>query len=348
MGRAGITLLDVEKAIMQLQGRGKNPTVDAIREVIGTGSKSTIAQHLRDWKSKQPQSTGTLPHDLLALVAGLWERLNLQADQRITENESVSNKQMQELKQCITNLRKDCALLQNQAHHHEENFLAEKKARETLEAELLTQQQNHEKLLERHRAITNQLDERKQENHRLHQLANNIQANLEHYQDACQQLRTEQNLAIEKQQTQFQQEITKLQTELTYHRQQENEYQSQIKLNLTDIQKLQADLQLAQKSNETIRHHYKNTEHELLILKDRYNQQEKKMDTLTNESNAKDTRIQETEKQMAVLLEKNRGLQKSLDLANNKVEMLRDEKMFLIQEKSELQGYLGQIKIKAG
>jgi hypothetical protein len=42
----GVGLLDVEKAALELQGRGKNPSVDAIREVLGTGSKSTIAQHL--------------------------------------------------------------------------------------------------------------------------------------------------------------------------------------------------------------------------------------------------------------------------------------------------------------
>jgi len=53
MGRAGVTLQEVEKAALQLQGRGKNPSVDAVREVIGTGSKSTIAQHLRDWKAQQ-------------------------------------------------------------------------------------------------------------------------------------------------------------------------------------------------------------------------------------------------------------------------------------------------------
>lgn len=91
MGRAGVTLLDVEKAALQLQGRGKNPSVDAIREILGTGSKATIAKHLRDWRAAQEsQSSGKLPQDLLALVTGLWERLNLQADQRIDEIENTN------------------------------------------------------------------------------------------------------------------------------------------------------------------------------------------------------------------------------------------------------------------
>src|SRR3990167_6600576 len=97
MGRAGVTLQEVEKAALQLQGRGKNPSVDAVREIIGTGSKSTIAQHLRDWKAQQSHATGKLPQDLLALVTGLWERLNLQAEQRIIEIENSSERQTQEI-----------------------------------------------------------------------------------------------------------------------------------------------------------------------------------------------------------------------------------------------------------
>jgi hypothetical protein len=101
MGRAGVTLLDVEKAVMQLQGRGKNPTVDTIRELLGTGSKSTIIQHLKAWRSKNDESQGKLPQELLALVTGLWERLNGQAEQRIIEIESSSEEQLQIVKQSL-------------------------------------------------------------------------------------------------------------------------------------------------------------------------------------------------------------------------------------------------------
>ncbi len=68
-------------------------------------------------------------------------------------------------------------------------------------------------MLERQQASIQQLEDYKSENGRLHQLANNIQANLEHYQNAIQQLRTEQNLAVEKQQVQFQQKAAELQRE---------------------------------------------------------------------------------------------------------------------------------------
>lgn len=53
MGRIGITYSDVAKAASSLQQAHKRPTVDAVRSVLGTGSKSTIVPHLRRWRMKQ-------------------------------------------------------------------------------------------------------------------------------------------------------------------------------------------------------------------------------------------------------------------------------------------------------
>lgn len=56
MGRSGISYLDVAQAAHELQEKGLNPTVDRVREVLGTGSKSTIVPHLKHWKSQQPSN----------------------------------------------------------------------------------------------------------------------------------------------------------------------------------------------------------------------------------------------------------------------------------------------------
>lgn len=52
MSRPGVTQADIEQAATALQSRGKNPTVDSVREFLGTGSKSTITRHLRAWKQR--------------------------------------------------------------------------------------------------------------------------------------------------------------------------------------------------------------------------------------------------------------------------------------------------------
>lgn len=53
MGRYGVTYLDVVNAATEIQSAGQNPTVDAVRQRLGTGSKSTIAPYLKQWRNKQ-------------------------------------------------------------------------------------------------------------------------------------------------------------------------------------------------------------------------------------------------------------------------------------------------------
>ena len=51
------------------------------------------------------------------------------------------------------------------------------------------------------------------------------------------------------------------------------------------------------------------------------------------------------EKNIAVLSNQVENLKQSLQTAHDKIEVLRDEKLFLTQEKAELQGQLKQLHI---
>ena len=344
MARAGVTFLDVEKAVLQLQGRGKNPSVDAIRELLGTGSKSTIAQHLRDWKAEQCQSSGKLPQDLFVLVTGLWERLNLQAEERIAEVKTTMSQELEELNEEFIKLQKDYGELQKQFHHSKETRVAEQSAKEKFEKELVKElvkeQQEQAKLLERHQANAKQLDDYKLENTRLHQLANNIQANLEHYQNAMQQLRTEQLLEMEKQQLKYQQEITNLQEQLTTQRQQLKEYEQQIAHSNAELKQLQPLHQQVEKMKQAMQ----NNSNELNLFKERNQQYQQQLQIINSDLSDKNKHIFECEKQMAILADQNHRLQNQLSSAEDKIELLRNEKLFLVQEKSTLQGHLNQLE----
>lgn len=48
MGK-GLSESDVFKAIHQLEKRGIKPTAKAVREIIGSGSMTTITKHLKNW-----------------------------------------------------------------------------------------------------------------------------------------------------------------------------------------------------------------------------------------------------------------------------------------------------------
>jgi chromosome segregation ATPase len=337
MSRAGVTLLNVEQAILKLQGRGKNPSVDAVREVLGTGSKSTIAQHLRAWKAQQLNPQGKLPQDLLALVSGLWERLTLKAEQRIEETEEASSQRELELKQTLTELQQDHIRLQKQLHQSEEAQVTLTIAKETLETNLRTQQQEYAKLIERDLLTQQQLESQKAENSRLHQLANNIQANLEHYQQAVHQLQTEQHLAIEKQHAQLQQEITA-------YRQQVQHHEQQLFQRNTKLQQLQNEHhQLYEAHAELIREAQDKTQL-LGSLQERCDQQQKITLDLEQVLIDNKSHMLAMERELAILADQKASMQKTLAQMEDKIETLRHEKIFLIQEKSELQGYLKQLE----
>lgn len=79
MARAGVLYSHVAKAAAQLAAAGKNPTVDTVREAMGgTGSKSTIAPMLKQWKAQHEGEVAAagagLPADLLEAVQGMYER----------------------------------------------------------------------------------------------------------------------------------------------------------------------------------------------------------------------------------------------------------------------------------
>lgn len=137
-------------------------------------------------------------------------------------------------------------------HQLEENFSTECRDKVECEKQLQLEKQEHDKLRELDQVHVLQLEDQKAENARMHQLAANIQANLEHYQQ---------------------------------------------------------QLQIYQ--------------HEL---------------------NHKNQQLIEFEKRTAILADQCDQLQKNLFDANNKIEILRHEKLFLTQEESQLEVYLKQFQ----
>jgi hypothetical protein len=80
MARTGILYSDVMKAAQIVAADGRNPTVDNVREALGsTGSKSTIAPLLKRWK-EEFQGAGAvkteagLPAELMEAMRGVYEK----------------------------------------------------------------------------------------------------------------------------------------------------------------------------------------------------------------------------------------------------------------------------------
>lgn len=104
MARPGITYREVSEIATQLIAQGQNPTIERIRLLLGTGSSTTIANHLRQWKVEQTgddtiRSKEQVPYELNAIVKGLWEKIVSQSDEKIQNIEENYQQQLGKLQQ---------------------------------------------------------------------------------------------------------------------------------------------------------------------------------------------------------------------------------------------------------
>ena len=101
MARSGVNYIDVTKAAEAIRALGQEPTVDRVREYLGTGSKSTIAPLLKRWRSNNADGADTegLPEDLVVAMKSLYERVQLLADARIEQASEEFAAQNRQIKQ---------------------------------------------------------------------------------------------------------------------------------------------------------------------------------------------------------------------------------------------------------
>jgi len=347
MSRIGITYHEVKEAIAELQGRQKNPTVDNIREVLGTGSKSTIARFLREWRAQHHlanDSDGRLPADLLAIVNGLWDTLRAKAEAEIDQYRQESDTQMAHLQQQLTESKQVEATLRHNLHTQEEQLHLKVEESHHLKATLLAEEQEKIRLIERVASLELRHQEHQVENQRLHQLLKHMQDNLEHYQAAIQQLREEQALLIEKQQMEYEQRLSQLLTQanvaisekaslqilhdqlLKGHDSLTLEYKSQ----LTKLTETGSQLESLKIVYDTFQH-----EHEL--LKEQYQAQATQL--LSQQHALMELRLNITSKDEKIF-----SLEEGLVKATDKIEILRHDTQFALQEKSNLEGQLKQMQ----
>lgn len=102
MSRAGISYADVVQAIVGLQQQGDNPTIQRIRDWLGTGSFTTISEHLKIWRQQQRQATPlqqagqALPPGLLEVAQQLWQQACSEADNKLQELQQAATKEVEQ------------------------------------------------------------------------------------------------------------------------------------------------------------------------------------------------------------------------------------------------------------
>lgn len=347
MGRIGITYRDVTTAIATLQGQQKSPTVDNIRGILGTGSKSTIARHLREWKSSQGlagSDPATLPSELQALINGLWERLQEQALAQTQEYQKTADAKVVQIEQQLHQTKQSERDLNTKIHTQEEQLHQLSDDNRQQQAALQLEQQEKIKLSERLNSLDARREESRTENERLHQLLKQVQHNLEHYQVAIQTSRQEQELRLEKQHHDYEQKISQLQTQCETLIREKLDHQSQY----TQLQKIYGT---TQEEHKTLVYKHNDLKKQYDILSITHQKLQEEQDQLSRlqqqqskESENKDHAVFESEIKLKAKEEAMAILREELSKGEDKIQALRHDYQFASHEKAELSGQIKQLE----
>jgi hypothetical protein len=341
MARSGVTFSDVDGAARYLQGMSKNITVDAVRERLGTGSRTTLTEHLKRWRSMQVDGEGKLPQPLLELISGLWEALQAQAEKRIQEQRVVFNQEITELKTQLQAAAQTENQSKQKLHQLQETVDTEQRLKLALEKELRLTEKARDKLDILHQAAVKQSENAKNENKRLHQLTEQIQTNLEHYQQAVQQQQLAQNLEKEEQQATYAQELSRLNALL----QEAETYKKTLTENQFKLEQAQLDHKKLAQSYKQLIIKLQTIEPLMIQLQLTEKNQQQQIEKIQQELLIEHQSAQTLNQQAAVLANNLQRAQKDLSQAEDKIAILRQEKMFLVQEKAQLDGAFKQMQL---
>ncbi|WP_422452139.1 DNA-binding protein [Endozoicomonas sp. ALC066] len=198
MGRAGVSFFEISQICEQLKAQGENPSIDRVREKLGTGSRTTINNHIKTWKAKNGSITGNpkaVSETLLSLVSQLDEQLKLeanhQADERIEAQEIRHKGESDELNEKLKEAgRRHEFLTERNEQLHEKLTTAEQQVKDTDKQlkEQIEVRSKAEKMVEQQEDKIKILSEQIQSLEEKHKQA---RSSLEHFREAAKQQRIE-------------------------------------------------------------------------------------------------------------------------------------------------------------
>ncbi len=114
MARSGIQYSDVQHAIDTLLARGDTPSVQRIREVLGTGSFTTISEHFRLWRTEREQNRDVpppkgVPEVVVNVASELWREAQDVANQALVHYREDANRQVESAQQAAAEARQQAA-----------------------------------------------------------------------------------------------------------------------------------------------------------------------------------------------------------------------------------------------
>lgn len=278
MGRLGVTYADVAQSASKILHEGNNPTVDAVRTELGTGSKSTIAPFLKRWKLEQQGIIASatykaMPESLSRLVNDLYGRLQQEAQLELEETTEKYDQEICTLKDSLAN--------------------ANKRADE-MEKLYLDAQDNQNKL-------KNQLDELKSQQSLVLEESRLLQTKLSSTEDWLQQRHEElkeQRSIVQRVQESFAHYQTKVQEQ----REQERlSFDSEINRLRSSMHESQSELQQVQNENMALLDQAERLNQEYAVLKDQNAKKDVEINQYVKQIAELNSEISKIEGQVSIL-----------------------------------------------
>lgn len=100
MSRPGIEYESVERAACHLLSQGQHPSVQKIRDILKTGSNTTIAKHLKNWQAnfatkRSPALPEDVPEDLMNPLDDIWTLAREKAEESYQQYKEESEAKLE-------------------------------------------------------------------------------------------------------------------------------------------------------------------------------------------------------------------------------------------------------------
>ncbi|WP_290538429.1 DNA-binding protein [Alcanivorax sp.] len=346
MARAGVTYYDIVKAAETIKAGDQEPTVDRVREQLGTGSRSTIAPLLKRWRSDNDGAAEVsgLPRDLVEVVKSLHERMQQMADQRIDqirqEFDALNDERHKRLTEANTSIVQLTARLQDMGVQLE--LLNEEKRQQSRSLEdtrvaLAKAESQRDEAIARSTELKKTVTELKQENR-------DIRDHFEHYQQ-----RTAADRQQEREQFRSASQGLKDQIQDLQHRLAQAESRSsdlfganaQLRQRVHELEQANAALnsELSRKTEDI-----RNLKRDLEKALAKSGEYQSKNEQLAEKIAALTSQKAYLDKEVAVLYQALEATKTELKTTQDKVALLTDENKVILQEKAVIQGQFKQLQ----
>lgn len=347
MGRTGVTYKDVVEAATTIRQKGKNPTVDRVRQYLGTGSKSTIAPLLKRWRSDHQLGADApqIPDELAKAVKNIHEQIQQQADIKINQAQNKFDSAKKELETRIAEVT--AALDQTLAHNKSLEEACKKlgSQKQLLEKSLDAAHLSLSKNKVRCEAYESRIDELKQAVDDLKAEKRDIREHFEHFQQETARDRQHERDHFIQLNQQLQDQLKKMNTKLGIAESTVREHQQQILEQHRTIEEysgLNTDLKKdIRAKNEKINVLLQDIEK----MKTRFTESKQKNQVYREKISILADELASSKTHLQSLMTMFEGAETRLNKAKQQIDELDAQNKLILQEKAEMSGQLKQLTL---